>query len=121
MAAEAARALRIAGGVTRGGVPWEPGLAPVAAMGEALGACGLRANAVERAEVMEAYAVQAVSRAIADGGASAVEFEIRKLQAQAVQDLGKGQNGKLVLIPTDVVSSLGGSLGQLAQRWSGKD
>lgn len=61
VAAEAARALRIAGGVTRGGVPWEPGLAPVAAMGEALGACGLRANAVERAEVMEAYAVQAIA------------------------------------------------------------
>ena len=61
----------------------------------------------------EAYAVQAVSRAIADGGASAVEFEIRKLQAQAVQDLGKGQNGKLVLIPTDVVSSLSGALQRL--------
>ncbi len=61
----------------------------------------------------EAYAVQAVARAIADGGASAVEFEIRKLQAQAVQDLGKGQNGKLVLIPTDVVSSLSGALQRL--------
>jgi len=61
VAARAARALRIAGGVTRGGVPWEPGLAPVAAMAEALGACGLRAGDLERAEVMEAYAVQAIA------------------------------------------------------------
>lgn len=61
VAAGAARALRIAGGVTRGGVPWEPGLAPVAAIGEALGACGLRAGDLERAEVMEAYAVQAIA------------------------------------------------------------
>lgn len=61
VAARAARAVRIAGGVTRGGVPWEPGLAPVAAMGEALRACGLRAGDLERAEVMEAYAVQAIA------------------------------------------------------------
>ena len=69
----------------------------------------------------EAYSVKAVSQAIAAGGASAVEFEIKKIQAQAVQDLAKGNNAKIVLLPTDVVSSLGGSLGQLAQRWSGKD
>lgn len=61
VAAGAARAVRIAGGVTRGGVPWEPGLAPVAAIGQVLGACGLRAGDLERAEVMEAYAVQAIA------------------------------------------------------------
>lgn len=61
VAARAARAVRIAGGVTRGGVPWEPGLAPVAAVAEALGSCGLRAGDLERAEVMEAYAVQAIA------------------------------------------------------------
>jgi regulator of protease activity HflC (stomatin/prohibitin superfamily) len=73
-----------------------------------------------RAEA-EAYAVTAVSQAIAAGGASAVEFEIKKIQAQAVQELAKGNNAKIVLLPTDVVSSLSGSIGQLAQRWSGKD
>lgn len=61
VAARAARACRIAGGVTRGGVPWEPGLAPVAAMAEALAACGLRPDGLARAEVMEAYAVQAIA------------------------------------------------------------
>jgi regulator of protease activity HflC (stomatin/prohibitin superfamily) len=35
----------------------------------------------------EAYAVTAVSKAIAEGGASAVEFEIKKIQAAAIQEL----------------------------------
>ncbi|PLL12779.1 acetyl-CoA C-acyltransferase [Tabrizicola sp. TH137] len=61
VAARARRACRIAAGVTRGGVPWEPGLAPVAAIGEALAAAGLAAGRLERAEVMEAYAVQAIA------------------------------------------------------------
>lgn len=61
VAARAARALRIVGGATRGGVPWEPGLAPVAALSEALGSCGLRPEDLARAEVMEAYAVQAIA------------------------------------------------------------
>lgn len=61
VAAQAVRALRIAGGVTRGGVPWEPGLAPVAAVAEVLGDCGLSPATLERAEVMEAYAVQAIA------------------------------------------------------------
>lgn len=61
VAKRAAWACRIAGGVTRGGVPWEPGLAPVTAIAEALGACGLSPDALRRAEVMEAYAVQAIA------------------------------------------------------------
>ncbi|MFM7989332.1 MAG: hypothetical protein ACKPKO_59460, partial [Candidatus Fonsibacter sp.] len=46
-------------------------------------------------------ALGVVSRAIADGGATAVEFEIRKLQAAAVQELSQGSNAKIVLVPTD--------------------
>ncbi|NBE08060.1 thiolase family protein [Paragemmobacter ruber] len=57
----AGRALRIAGGVTLGGVPWEPGLAPVAAIGRVLAGAGRRAADLARAEVMEAYAVQAIA------------------------------------------------------------
>jgi regulator of protease activity HflC (stomatin/prohibitin superfamily) len=64
----------------------------------------------------EAYAVNAVARAIASGGESAVAFEIKKLQAQAVQELSKGSNSKILLIPTDVLSSLSGTLGRLADR-----
>jgi acetyl-CoA C-acetyltransferase len=61
VAARAARAVRIAGGVTLGGVPWEPGLAPVAAIGRVLGDVVVRAGDLVRAEVMEAYAVQAIA------------------------------------------------------------
>jgi acetyl-CoA C-acetyltransferase len=55
VARRAARALRVEG-VTRGAVPWEPGLAPVAAMAEVLAG-----RQPDVAEVMEAYAVQAIA------------------------------------------------------------
>jgi len=64
----------------------------------------------------EAYAVTAVARAIAAGGTSAVEFEIKKIQAQAVQELSKGSNAKIVLLPTDVLSGLSGSISGLVNR-----
>jgi regulator of protease activity HflC (stomatin/prohibitin superfamily) len=64
----------------------------------------------------EAYAVNAVARAITSGGESAVAFEIKKIQAQAVQELAKGSNSKIVLVPTDVLNSLSGTLGRLADR-----
>ena len=37
-------------------------------------------------------------------------------QAQAVQELSKGSNSKIVLVPTDVLNSLSGTLGRLADR-----
>ncbi len=64
----------------------------------------------------EAYAVTAVSRAIADGGASAVEFEIKKIQAAAVKELAQGNNTKLIMLPSDVLSSLSGTIGKIAER-----
>jgi len=64
----------------------------------------------------EAYAVQAVSKAIREGGDSAVEFEIKKIQAQAVQELGKGTLGKIILLPTDVVNSLSNTLSRLGSK-----
>jgi regulator of protease activity HflC (stomatin/prohibitin superfamily) len=54
----------------------------------------------------EAYAVTVVSEAIANGGASAVDFEVRKIQADAIKSLGTQQNSKLVLIPSSVLDSL---------------
>lgn len=62
----------------------------------------------------EAYAVLTVSKAITEGGSSAVEFEIKKIQAAAVQELSRGNNSKIILIPSDVLSSLSGALGKLA-------
>lgn len=64
----------------------------------------------------EAYAVSSVSKAIADGGASAVEFEIKKIQANAIQELSKGSNSKIVLVPSDVLSSLSGTIGRIASK-----
>ena len=66
----------------------------------------------------EAYAVTAVARAIAAGGTSAVEFEIKKIQAQAVQELSKGSNAKIVLLPTDVLGGLSGSISGLVNRFT---
>lgn len=64
----------------------------------------------------EAYAVTAVSKAISDGGVSAVDFEIKKIQAHAVQELSKGSNAKIVLLPTDVLNGLSGTIGRLASK-----
>jgi len=61
----------------------------------------------------EAYAVNAVSKAISNGGESAVEFEIKKIQASAVKDLALGNNTKLIMVPSDVLSSLSGTIGKI--------
>jgi acetyl-CoA C-acetyltransferase len=61
LARRSKRALRILGGVTLGGRPEEPGLAPVAAIVRVLGQAGIRAAELSLAEVMEAYAVQAIA------------------------------------------------------------
>jgi acetyl-CoA C-acetyltransferase len=57
----AGRGLRVLGGATLGGDPEEPGLVPVAAIEAALAKAGLRADQLALAEVMEAYAVQAIA------------------------------------------------------------
>lgn len=53
--------LHIAAGVTLGADPGQPGLAPVPAMGVALGRAGLTPADIRCAEIMEAYAVQAMA------------------------------------------------------------
>ena len=57
----AGRGLRIVAGVTLGGDPQEPGLVPVAAIAAALALAGLSSADLAMAEVMEAYAVQAMA------------------------------------------------------------
>ena len=74
-----------------------------------------RAEAKKILADAEAYAVTAVSKAISEGGASAVEFEIKKIQAAAVQELSKGSNSKIIMLPSDVLSSLSGTIGKIAQ------
>ena len=80
-----------------------------------------QAEAMKITADAEAYSVSVVSQAISAGGASAVEFEIKKVQAQAVQELARGQNAKIVLLPTDVVSSLSGTLSGVVAQLSRKD
>jgi acetyl-CoA C-acetyltransferase len=53
--------LRIVAGTTRGADPAEPGLAPVEAMAQALRTAGIAPAALRMAEVMEAYAAQAMA------------------------------------------------------------
>lgn len=57
----AGRGMRLLGGVTLGGAPEEPGLVPIAAIAAALGGLALRPTDLAMAEVMEAYAVQAIA------------------------------------------------------------
>ncbi len=57
----AGRGLRILGGLTLGGDPEEPGLVPVAAVRAALASLCLPPAHLTMAEVMEAYAVQAMA------------------------------------------------------------
>lgn len=53
--------LRISGGLTLGGTPQEPGLAPVAAIQQVLGRLGIMPDSLTMAEIMEAYGVQAMA------------------------------------------------------------
>ncbi|MDI9332658.1 MAG: SPFH domain-containing protein [Alphaproteobacteria bacterium] len=84
-------------------------------------AANKQAEAMKIKADAEAYAVNAVAKAIAQGGASAVEFEIKKIQAQAIQELSKGSNAKIVLLPSDVLSSLSAGVGSALNRLSAKD
>ncbi|ANW00173.1 thiolase family protein [Bradyrhizobium icense] len=56
-----ARLIRIAGGERTGGDPERPGLAPIEAARAVLDRAGLSASSVSVAEIMEAFAVQAVA------------------------------------------------------------
>ena len=55
------RGLKIMSGVTLGGDPFEPGVAPVAAIAAVLAKSGIAVNELAVVELMEAYAVQAIA------------------------------------------------------------
>ena len=54
----------------------------------------------------DAYAVSVVAKAISEGGESAINFEVKKIQAEAIKVLGSQNNTKLVLLPADLLESL---------------
>ena len=45
-----------------------------------------------------------------------LEFEIKKIQAGAIQELAKGTNTKLVILPSDVLSSLSGTITKITEK-----
>ena len=55
------RGVQILGGATRGATPELPGIAPLAAIKAAFAQTGLRAGQITCAEIMEAFAVQAIA------------------------------------------------------------
>jgi acetyl-CoA C-acetyltransferase len=59
--ASAVRPVRVLGGARRGGDPAMPGLAPIAAARATLARHGIAAEAVTVAEIMEAFAAQAIA------------------------------------------------------------
>jgi acetyl-CoA C-acetyltransferase len=61
VARNAQHAARIIGGARRGGEPERPGLAPIAAVRAVLERSNISANALDVAEIMEAFAVQAMA------------------------------------------------------------
>ena len=54
----------------------------------------------------DAYAVNAVAKAIANGGESAINFEIKKIQAKAIESLGVSESSKIVILPAEIMESL---------------
>lgn len=65
----------------------------------------------------EAYAVGVVAKAISNGGSPAIEFEIKKIQANAIQSISEGKNSKIILIPSNVLESLSGTLNNITSKF----
>ena len=55
-----------------------------------------------------AYATKVIADAIKENGHEAIDFEIMKRKIDAIESLSGSQNSKLLILPTDVTSTLGG-------------
>ena len=64
----------------------------------------------------QAYAVQTVAAAINNNGESAINFDIKKIQAEAVRALGASASAKFVLLPADLLETLGSVVTRLGGR-----
>lgn len=64
----------------------------------------------------DAYAVNAVAKAIANGGESAINFEIKKIQAKAIESLGVSDSSKIVILPAEIVESLSSVASRLVSK-----
>ena len=61
----------------------------------------------------QAYAVQTVAEAINNGGEAAINFDIKKIQAEAIKTLGSQPSAKLILLPAELLESLTSVAGRL--------
>lgn len=64
----------------------------------------------------DAYAVNAVAKAIANGGESAINFEIKKIQAKAIESLGVSDSSKIVILPAEIMESLSSVASRLVSK-----
>lgn len=61
----------------------------------------------------EAFAIGVVATSIAQGGQPAIDFEVRKVNADALKTIGEGGGSKLVLLPSDIIDSFSKAIGKL--------
>ena len=64
----------------------------------------------------QAYAVQTVAAAINNNGEAAINFDIKKIQANAITALGSQPGSKLILLPADILETLSSVAGSLLRR-----
>jgi regulator of protease activity HflC (stomatin/prohibitin superfamily) len=64
----------------------------------------------------QAYSVKIVAEAINNGGESAINFDIKKIQAEAIKALGELPAAKIVLLPADLLDTLSSVASRLTAR-----
>lgn len=64
----------------------------------------------------DAYAVSVVAKAIATGGESAINSEVKKIQAKAIETVGSNQSSKIVLLPAELMDSLSSVASRLVSK-----
>jgi regulator of protease activity HflC (stomatin/prohibitin superfamily) len=64
----------------------------------------------------EAYATGVVAGAIAANGLEAAQYQVALKQVEALAELGKGQGGRIVLLPADAVDAFRDAFGMLKGR-----
>jgi regulator of protease activity HflC (stomatin/prohibitin superfamily) len=64
----------------------------------------------------ESYVIATIAKAIDTSGTAAIDFEVKKLQANAVKELSSASNSKVIVVPTDVLSGLTSTLQKVSEK-----
>ncbi len=62
----------------------------------------------------QAYSVKIIAEAINNGGEAAINFDIKKIQAEAIKTLGTQSSTKMILLPADLLETLSSVASKLA-------